>query len=507
MIGAELLARALAAAGARHLFNLSGNQVMPLYDPLVDAGIDLVHTRHEAAAVHMADAYARLTEQPCAVLLTAGPGHANALGALYTARMAESPVVVLSGASELANAGKGAFQEMDQAGLARRVCKAAWTVRDPGRLASELARAWRLAAAGTPGPVSLSLPADVLRAPVSEGSSALAATVARLRAGSRFGELEGLVPSKQRLGTSARRAGGGSDVESARRPLLLCGPAWSRGTRWQLASRCGIPALAMESPRGGNDPALGAAKRVMAKADLVLLLGKKRNFTLAYGRAPLFAPDARFVEVEAPPTRAEVDGAWAAEVDEARRTRPEAPDTTPIHPMRLALAANELLGPDDVFVSDGGEVGQWAQAGNSCPNRVINGPSGAIGGALPFAIGAKLARPDARVVAVSGDGAFGYHVSELHTAVRRGLPFVLVIGNDAQWNAEVVIQRGLSDRKLECLELGDLRFDEVARAFGAHGERVDTPEELQPALKRAAASGRPAVVDVRIAPVPAPSVH
>src|SRR5437868_10525586 len=108
--GADLLVQALAAAGTTILFNLSGNQIMPLYTPLVDAGIDLVHTRHEAAAVHMADAYARLTERPCPVLLTAGPGHANALGAIYVATMAESPVVVLSGAAELANAGKGAFQ-------------------------------------------------------------------------------------------------------------------------------------------------------------------------------------------------------------------------------------------------------------------------------------------------------------------------------------------------------------------------------------------------------------
>jgi acetolactate synthase-1/2/3 large subunit len=487
---------------------------MPLYDPLVDAGIELVHTRHEAAAVHMADAYARLTERPCPVLLTAGPGHANALGALYTARMAESPVVVLSGASELANAGRGAFQEMDQAGLARRVCKAAWVVKDAGALARVLARAWRLAAEGTPGPVSLSLPADVLRAPVSDGPRALAAAVSRLGldasaqavADARRAGRARPGPLPEGEGTRVTPLGGGSDVESAKRPLLLCGPAWSRGARWRAVAASGVPALPMESPRGGNDPALGAAKRVLARADVVLLLGKRRDFTLAYGRPPLFAADARFVELDAPPPAGRVDPAWAAEVEAARRARPQAPEGAPLHPMRLALAADELLGRDDVFVSDGGEVGQWAQAGSSCPNRVINGPSGAIGGALPFAIGAKLARPEARVVALSGDGAFGYHVSELHTAVRLGVPFVLVVGNDAQWNAEVVIQRGLSSRRLDCLELGDLRYDAVARAFGAHAERVDEPAELRPALQRAAAASKPAVVDVRIAPVPAPTV-
>ena len=537
--GAALLARALAAAGARRLFTLSGNQVMPLYDHLVDAGVELLHTRHEAAAVHMADAHARLGEQPCPVLLTAGPGHANALGALYVAAMAESPVVLLSGHAELANAGLGAFQEIDQAGLARRVAKAAWVARDPGRLGDDLARAFRLASSGRPGPVSLSLPADVLRAS-AEGATAPPGAAFRPRRRR---------PSPSELDRLRALIAG------AARPLLLAGPAMARGAAWRalrrVAEAMGVPALPVESPRGPNDPALGAVRTVFARADLVVLFGRRTDFSLGFGRRPLFAENVRFHDVGPAPravAEALLDGAprcgdagWRAEVEAARgRGREgwaelERSDARPIHPLRLVAAARRLLGPEDVFVSDGGEFGQWAQAAGASPSaletappaletapsgretappwhdaapaRVINGPSGAIGAALPFAIGARLARPAARVVAFSGDGAVGYHIAELATAVRAEVPFVLIVGNDGQWNAEVVIQRGLSDRALDCLRLGPVRYDRVAEALGAHGELVEDPADLDAALARAASAGRPALVNVLTAPAPAPTLH
>ncbi|HEY3080945.1 MAG TPA: thiamine pyrophosphate-binding protein [Chloroflexota bacterium] len=509
--GAARLARALASAGARHLFTLSGNQVMPLYDHLVDAGIELLHTRHEAAAVHMADAYARLAERPCPVLLTAGPGHANALGALYVARMAESPVVLLSGHSELRNAGLGAFQEMDQAGLARRVAKAAWVVQDARALGDDLARAYRLAASGRPGPVSLSLPADVLRAS-ADGAAVPAPSAFRPR---------------RRAPSSAETATLGSLIAGAKRPLLLAGPAMARGGAWRslqrLAERLGVPALPMESPRGPNDPALGGVRTIFPRADLAVLLGRRTDYSLGFGRPPLFAAGVRFhdagteprsvVEAMLAAARPSGDPGWRAEVEAAiGRGREgwaelERSDARPIHPLRLVASARRRLGPDDVFVSDGGEFGQWAQAGIASPARVINGPSGAIGGALPFAIGASLARPGVRVIAFSGDGAAGYHIAELETAVRAKIPFVLVVGNDGLWNAEVVIQKGLSDRELECLRLGPVRYDRVAEALGAHGELVEDPGDLDAALERAAGSGLPALVNVLTAPVPAPSLH
>src|SRR4051794_8022864 len=162
--GADLLARSLAAAGTKHLFALSGNHVMPVFDAALDAGVRLIHVRHEAAAVHMADAWGRLTGEPGIALVTGGPGHANAVGALYTALASESPLVLISGHAPLNELGKGAFQEMSQAALAAPLTKASWVVQSADTLAADIAKAWREAKSGTPGPVHLSIPNDVLEA-------------------------------------------------------------------------------------------------------------------------------------------------------------------------------------------------------------------------------------------------------------------------------------------------------------------------------------------------------
>src|ERR1700716_2810539 len=160
--GADVLARSMARAGVRHIFPLSGNHIMPIFDAALDAGIALIHTRHEAAAVHMADAWARLTGEPGIALVTGGPGHANAIGALYTARMAESPLVLLSGHAPRNQLDMGAFQEMAQAERAPPVAKAAWTCESPDDVAADFAKAMRLARSGRQGPVHLSLPTDCL---------------------------------------------------------------------------------------------------------------------------------------------------------------------------------------------------------------------------------------------------------------------------------------------------------------------------------------------------------
>src|SRR6185369_11704649 len=164
--GADLLARTLSAAGTRHVFALSGNHVMPVYDAALEAKLNLVHVRHEAATVHMADAWGRLTGQPGIALVTGGPGHANAVGALYTALMADSPMVLISGHAPLGELGKGAFQEMRQADIAAPLTKLSFTAQSAETLAVDVARALRAAVAGRPGPVHLSVPNDVLDAVV-----------------------------------------------------------------------------------------------------------------------------------------------------------------------------------------------------------------------------------------------------------------------------------------------------------------------------------------------------
>jgi acetolactate synthase-1/2/3 large subunit len=477
--GADVLARALAAAGAKHLFALSGNHVMPVFDAALDAKLSLVHVRHEAAAAHMADAWGRLTGQPGVALVTGGPGHANAVAALYTALAAESPMLLISGHAPLDELGKGAFQEMRQADVAAPLAKASWSAQAVDSLGEDVAKAWRTACSGRPGPVHLSVPNDVL--------DALTASAP---------------PSMEQFAVAQARPAVPDELLGAKRPLIIAGPAAMR-----QEIDCGIPVIGMESPRGVNDPSLGRLAEVLKKADAVLLAGKRRDFTLKFGKA--FADGCRVLETESFPAQfSATPGAWYEEVQAALRFRPREWQsiTGRNHPAAVCREVQKLLdAPDAVLVSDGGEFGQWAQACLSAPRRLINGPAGSIGSALPFAAAAKLALPGSRVVALLGDGTFGFHMSEIDTAVRYGLDYLAVVGNDATWNAEYQIQlRAYGAARAHGCELLPTRYGAVAAAMGAHGEDVLSFNELNEALRRAAASGKPACVNVMIERVAAP---
>ena len=499
--GADLLARALAAAGTRHVFTLSGNHVMTVFDAAVDTELSLVHVRHEAAAVHMADAWGRLTGEPGIALVTGGPGHANAVSALYTALAAESPLVLISGHAPLDEVGKGAFQEMRQAEVAAPLCKASWTTQSVEVLAGDIARAWREARSGTPGPVHLSVPNDVLDALVDSavpGSS----------------EFEVRDPAIDK-GAAARVH---EALASAKRPLVIAGPAMMRKGVDRLEDAIGVPVIGMQSPRGMSDPSLGRGAEALRKADLVVLAGKRLDFSLNFGKA--LATGCRVIEagpdimglIKAKPVAA---NAWRDEARAALRYRPpewqhaRSKDGGPVHPMEVCRAAQKLLdAPDAVVVCDGGEFGQWAQATLSAPRRLIAGPGGAIGASVPFAAAAKLAFPHAPVLAVLGDGTFGFHMAEIDTAVRYGLNYIAVIGNDAMWNAEYQIQvREYGAERARGCELLPTRYGAVAAAMGAYGEDVLHVRDLQPALARATQAGRPACINVMIERLAAPNLN
>ena len=539
MRGADLLVKTLEAAGVRHISSLSGNQIMPVYDACIDSGIKLYHVRQEAAAVHMADAWGRLTGQPGIALVTAGPGFANALSALYVAKMAESPMVLLSGHAPTSQLERGAFQEMAQSEMAQPVTKASWTAHDASQLGSDIVKAMALAKSGRPGPVQVSLPVDLLEATV-----------------------EGALPNGGMVEESSEASFSHEDATSAldallesRRPMVLAGPALARGRGPQLAAsfaeKSGVPVVTMESPRGINDPSLGALAEVLCQADTVLLLGKKLDFTLGFGDAPSLASGCRLVQIDAEPQvleqtrraladpsrlalsvqadptaaleslislsheRLQTDTGWYDEVRTAVSYRPTDWDTLeeseqgPLHPVQVGRGARESLqGDDAVFISDGGEYGQWTQACLSAPHRVINGPSGSIGSAIPFALAARLAFPNAPVVTFLGDGTLGFHLMEFDTAIRYNLPFVAVVGNDATWNAEYQIQlRDYGPERLVGCELRPTRYNEVVKALGGYGEHVNSPGQLQPALERAKASGLPACINVSIQRVPSPVIR
>jgi len=538
--GADILARSLARAGVKHLFSLSGNQIMPVYDATHEAGQVIHHVRHEGAAVHMADAWARMTGEVGIALLTGGPGHANGIGALYTALASESPIVMLSGHAPLSELHKGAFQEMRQADMAAPVVKAAFTAQSAATLGQDIARAIRHARFGRPGPVHLSLPFDVLEHKVEEGEAAIP-------------EAGAFDTKAIPLGEALARAVL-EELARAKRPLILAGPAMStdrgRAALRALESAGGVAAICMESPRGVNDPCLGAFPTILAQADLLVLLGKQADFTLKFGQSPAVHKDARFIVLDADPEALRRTGyalgdpsrialaalaepfaaaerlrslatkriasGWAGEVETALKHRPDAwtkvktVDGRPAHPVEVGRAVQALIdrSKDAVLVADGGEFGQWAQACVSAPTRIINGPAGAIGSALPFALAAKLARPEATVVAMMGDGTFGFHAMEIDTAVRESLPFVAVVGNDACWNAEHQIQlRAYGKERAVGCTLLPTRYEQLAVALGGHGEYAAGAADLPGALERAAASGKPACVNAMIEGLPAPAVH
>lgn len=522
MRGADAVIRTLIRAGTDHIFTLSGNHIMPLFDAAVDLSVSLVHTRHEAAAVHMADAYARVSGKVGIAMVTGGPGHANAVGALYTALAGETPLLLLSGHAPLSELGQGSFQELDQAAMAAPVTKASWTAKSVATVADDIANAIRITRAGRPGPVHVSLPMDVLAA--NTGEEALPS---------------GFAPTLQALNEedAARII---DHLRRAKRPLVIVPPALCMpSTRASLAalSKLNIPVIPMESPRGVNDPALGQLELLLKQADCVLLLGKQIDFTLKFGRS--MAPDCRWIVIEPDQAMlrraalrlhgsalmAQADALAAAEalvakgsiaVDEdwkktvaeclARRQRVSSGKLDSIA-FCAALDSMLLKFENVIFVSDGGEIGQWAQALVTVPDRLINGVAGAIGPAIPFAVGAKAAAPDRLVVAVTGDGTFGFHMAEFETAIRHELPFVAVIGNDGRWNAEHQIQlRNYGvERTIGCAIGPAIRYEKIAEAFGGYGALVTQMEDLEPALHEAISSRRPACVNVLIEGLPAPS--
>jgi acetolactate synthase-1/2/3 large subunit len=536
--GADIVALSLKRLGCNRVFTLSGNHIMSVFDAALDAGLDLVHVRHEAAAVHMADAHGRLTGEAGVALVTGGPGHANAVGALFTALGAESPMVLLSGHAATWELGRGGFQELRQADMAAPVTKASWTSNAIETLGRDIGEAFRIATSGRCGPVHLSLPSDLLDARIAESAVAWPEPVASSPAA--LAE-----PMADRiLGEIARAA----------RPIIIAGPQLStvngRSMLARLEAATGTPAVIMESPRGIADATLGAFADVIKRADLIVLLGKALDFTIKWATGPAFDAQVRVVAIdpdEALVERAKkekgarlligcvadaasagetlraraatTDGrksAWHAEARAALDNRPaewqSIVSTTQgrLHPAEVFRTLRPYVEPDAdaVLICDGGEFAQWGQSMLPVRRRLINGVTGSIGSALSFALAARLHEPKAPVFAVLGDGTIGFHIAEFETAVRRGLPFVAVLGNDARWNAESEIQRReYGANRMHGCELLPARYDQAVAALGGHAEHVERIADLAPAIERAMASGKPACINVMIESVAAPAIR
>ena len=341
-------------------------------------------------------------------------------------------------------------------------------------------------------------------------------------------------------------------LRSAAKPLVLAGPAYCR-PRWkkrlgEIARALNVPSIAFESPRGLRAPRLGAFAEVLGDADAIVTLGKPLNFMVGFADASAVAADCKILQIDADAEMLKRDrdghtgrsieqiharpsaalaalegvasgsahpaNAWYREVLDAVQYRPEswssdAEKSETIGPFDFGMAVAPYLqqSPASSLIIDGGEIGQWCQALLDAETAMINGPSGAIGGAIPYAIGAAVARPDQPVITIMGDGTAGFYLAEFETAVREHAAFVAIIGNDAKWNAEHQIQlRDYGPERAHSCELTPARYDLVVSALGGHGELVTAKDDLQPAIARAFASGKPACINVMIEGQAAPTI-
>jgi acetolactate synthase-1/2/3 large subunit len=533
--GADIVARSLKRLNCHRVFTLSGNHIMSIFDAAIEAGLDLVHVRHEAAAVHMADAHGRLTGEPGIALVTGGPGHANAVGALFTALGAESPMVLLSAHAATWELGRGGFQELQQAEMAAPVTKASWMAKNAATLGEDIAEAIRIATSGRPGPVHVSLPSDLLDARIDDGAV-------------EWPERETIEPVALRENDADAIA---AAIAAAQRPLIVAGPQLSsvagRALLGKLEAATGAPAVIVESPRGLVDATLGAFPDVVIHADLIVLLGKALDFTTKWAAGPAFDPNVRVIAVDPDPTlvdrarkekgaqlvvgctadpklaaqalisRAKKNNSsWLKEARAALDTRPSewasVVSQTPgrLHPAEVFRALRPYVerDPNTVLICDGGEFAQWGQSMLPLKRRLINGVTGAIGSSLSFALAARMIEHRAPVFAVLGDGTIGFHIAEFETAVRRRLPFVAILGNDARWNAESEIQRrDYGANRMHGCELLPSRYDQAVSAFGGHGEYVDNAAALPAAIDRGLACGKPACINIMIESTAAPTIR
>ena len=536
--GADIVAHSLARLGCDRVFTLSGNHIMSIFDAAIEAKLDLVHVRHEAAAVHMADAWGRLTGKPGIAMVTGGPGHANAVGALYTALGAESPMVLLSGHAATWELGRGGFQEIRQADMAAPVSKASFTATSAATLGRDVGEAIRIATSGRPGPVHLSLPSDLLEERVE--SNAIVWPDARPAA----------VPALSDAVADATLAA----ISSAARPIIFAGPQLSnvsgRALLARLEAATQAPAVILESPRGIADATLGAFSDLVRRADLIVLVGKALDFTTKWASGSSFDPAVRLISIDPEAALVERaakemdgrlvlgsiadvrgaaetlirraagmkprDGGWLKEARAALDNRPAAwasivsQTSGRLHPAQVFRVLRPYVerDPDTVLICDGGEFAQWGQSMLPVRRRMINGIGGSIGGSLSFANAARLIEPKAPIFVVLGDGTIGFHLSEFETAVRRKLPFVAVLGNDALWNAESQIQlREYGRERMHGCDLTPARYDLAVAALGGHGEYVERAEDLPLAIERSLASGKPACINVMIESIAAPVIR
>jgi acetolactate synthase-1/2/3 large subunit len=524
--GGRLVARRLKAHGVSKLFTLSGGHLFSIYDGCREEGIDIVDVRHESTAAFAAEGWAKVTREPGVCALTAGPGVTNGMSAMASAQANHSPIVVLGGRAPAMRWGQGSLQEIDHVPFVRPLAKLAATAGSTAEIPGLLDDAFATAMAPHGGPVFVDFPMDYVfqEAPEPEEES----PSAELGAAERPAAAEAI----ERAGELLR---------AAERPVIMAGTDlyWGRGERelMQLAETLQIPVFLNGLARGclpADHPLFFSRARSQALkgADVAIVIGVPMDFRLAFGAS--FGEDTELIVVDVAepqrrhprPVAVECYGAleptlaglraaagakalasdgWVAELrtgEEEKRAGERVEledDRSPLHPMRLYAELAKVIDRNAIVIGDGGDYVSYA-------GRVVDsyepgcwldpGPFGCLGAGPGYALAAKLAHPDRQVVLLIGDGAFGFSGMEFDTLARHGVNVVGLMGNNGIWALEKHPMEFLYGYSVAAELRPETRYDQVVEALGCHGELVREPDAVAPALERAFAAGRPALVNV-----------
>jgi acetolactate synthase I/II/III large subunit len=523
--GGRLVARRLRAHGVSKLFTLSGGHLFSIYDGCREEGIEIVDVRHESTAAFAAEGWAKVTREPGVCALTAGPGVTNGMSAMASAQANHSPMVVLGGRAPAGRWGMGSLQEIDHIPFVRPLCKLAVTPESTAEIPGLVDEAFVTALAPHGGPTFVDFPMDYVFMEAPEPEGALAGLPRRDGRGAD--------------GEAIERAG--ELLRAAERPVIMAGTDlyWGHGEGrlLELAETLGVPVFLNGLARGcvPADHELffsRARSQGLKGADVALVVGVPMDFRLGFGGS--FGEDTQIVAIDvAEPERrhpravaAELYGSleqtladlesaaggralasesWIQELRavESERRQGElvelGDDRSPLHPMRLYGELGKVIDRDAIVIGDGGDYVSYA-------GRVIDsykpgcwldpGPFGCLGAGPGYALAAKLAHPDRQVVLLLGDGAFGFSGMEFDTLARHEVSVVGVMGNNGIWALEKHPMEFLYGYSVAAELRPATRYDQVVEALGGHGELVERPQDVVPALERAFSAGKPALVNV-----------
>jgi acetolactate synthase-1/2/3 large subunit len=530
--GGDLVVKSLKAMGVLQIFSVSGGPLNSIYSACATHALPLHHTRHESGACFMAEAIARLTGVPGVVAVTLGPGVTNTVTPALVAKMAGTPLLILGAQANTGLFDRGAGMSADHISIMTPVTKFAARVLQTERIPEYIDMAFRKMWAGTPGPVFLELPVNVLMAPAVESPLPVCERA-----------WPGLLQRDHDILSDA--------IASARRPLLLIGD----DVRWDppqqlktVVERWHVPFAVLRLARGAIDethplcigpgyiPCNETLRRGLQEADLLVLLGHHFEFDLEFGRS--LGPATRVMQCVVDPEKLgrnrkadfgaiasptafvamladvrvdKLDRNWVDGLASAWRTERDTQldgtgKSEPLHPIAAVDAVLASL-PDDVtLVCSHGNVDFWVDARVQLkhPNRYLRaGQSGALGAEVPYGIGARFAHPERPAVVFVGDGAIGYHVTELETAARYNRPIIVVVLDDQKWGAIAMPQRMAYGGEFE-MDLPARDWVKVAEGLGGFGVQARTVAEIANAIRNALASGKPAIVQIPVRSVLSP---